>query len=188
MANVNPPDQGTRWQETDATATGTGWRPAAAGPPLRDHDFSLDQDQRPSEGPAVIQPQPPGPGALRGEARGIQIRTEPDEQEIPKQIWTFRINRFDSAGNALPPIPVEMRAQHFDGAISEGDWVEVSGRWEPGQLLIVSEILNLTTNSRVGARKESHLIGFIVLGVVITIMVLIVAAGVFLALSSQHHF
>lgn len=81
-----------------------------------------------------------------------------------------------------------MRAQHFDGAISEGDWVEVSGRWEPGELLVVSEILNLTTNSRVGARKESHVIGFIILGVVITIMILIVVAGIFLALSWQHRF
>ncbi len=88
-----------------------------------------------------------------GEVRGFQSRTESLGPQYPtKTIWTFRVERFDAAGNRLPPVPVEMRSKSFDGFINEGDQVEISARWREGQIAKPRKLRNLTTGAIVKAR------------------------------------
>ncbi|MBE3201633.1 MULTISPECIES: hypothetical protein [Parafrankia] len=67
-------------------------------------------------------------------------------------VWAFRIERYDSAGNRLPPVAVEMRARGFEGSLSEGDEVRVAGSWKDGTIR-AERIENLTTNSLVRKRR-----------------------------------
>src|SRR5262245_37349608 len=67
---------------------------------------------------------------ISGDVRGFQTRTESRGPQHPQYIvWTFRVERFDSDGNQLPPVPVEMRSKSFQGFINEGDRVGISARW-----------------------------------------------------------
>jgi len=59
----------------------------------------------------------------------------------------FRIDRYDRAGNRLSPVAVEMQARRA-GRVTDGDEVEVSGRWSRGTLR-ADRIRNLTTASDV---------------------------------------
>ncbi|MGY1636022.1 hypothetical protein ACI78V_05120 [Geodermatophilus sp. SYSU D00742] len=68
-------------------------------------------------------------------------------------VWTFRVERYDSAGNRLPPTPVLMRGFSFNGALHDGDLVQVDAGGRPGETLEVDEVRNLTTNVVVRARK-----------------------------------
>jgi len=91
--------------------------------------------------------------SIVGEVRGFQSRTEsPGPQYPTKIIWTFRVERFDTAGNRLPPVPVEMRSKSFKGFINEGDRVEVPGKWREGQIARPKTLRNLTTGAIVKAR------------------------------------
>ncbi|MGW6838824.1 hypothetical protein ACWGCI_36220 [Streptomyces sp. NPDC054949] len=65
-----------------------------------------------------------------------------------EEVWHFRLTRHDAAGNALQPIPVEMRGLSFSGSVSNGDEVRLSGRWRDGTLS-TNEFRNLTTHARV---------------------------------------
>lgn len=83
-----------------------------------------------------------------GEVRDFHERRE-TEANNTWIIWTFRIARYDRSGNQLQPIPVEMKGMKFEGAISEGDWVEVPGIWKTGTIVNPRWLTNLTTGSRV---------------------------------------
>ncbi|MFE1411238.1 hypothetical protein ACFW6F_10600 [Streptomyces sp. NPDC058746] len=65
-----------------------------------------------------------------------------------EEVWHFRLTRHDADGNSLQPIPVEMRALSFSGSVSNGDEVQLAGRWRDGTLR-VDELSNLTTHARV---------------------------------------
>ncbi|MFI8344799.1 hypothetical protein ACIF8W_32700 [Streptomyces sp. NPDC085639] len=65
-----------------------------------------------------------------------------------EDVWHFRLTRHDEDGNALQPVPIEMRALSFSGSVSNGDQVRLSGRWRDGTLR-VDELRNLTTQARV---------------------------------------
>jgi hypothetical protein len=92
--------------------------------------------------------------AITGEARGFQSRTESRGPQSPAEIvWTFRVERYDTDGNRLPPVPVEMRSDSFEGFINEGDVVAVPGRWREGQILHATTLRNITTGALVTARS-----------------------------------
>lgn len=78
-----------------------------------------------------------------GVARSVDVRTDQDN----KQKLTFRVDRYDPAGNRLPPVAVQLNYQR-GGLVTDGDEVEVVGRWSRGTL-IASRIVNLTTGSEV---------------------------------------
>lgn len=88
---------------------------------------------------------------LIGEVRSFQPYQE-SGSKANIQIWTFKLERFDADGNALSPVPVEMRARSFAGFINEGDRVEIFKRMKPGRLVRPKRLYNLTTNSEVYAR------------------------------------
>ncbi len=81
---------------------------------------------------------------VRGIARGVDLRTDLSQQQ---EKLIFRVDRYDVAGNRLTPVPVEMR-RYRGGLVTDGDEVEVVGRWSRGTLR-ASRITNLTTDSEV---------------------------------------
>jgi PASTA domain len=81
---------------------------------------------------------------VRGIARGVNIRADIAQEQ---EKLTFRIDRYDVGGNRLTPVPVEMR-RYRGGIVTDGDEVEVTGRWSRGTLR-ATRIRNLTTSSEV---------------------------------------
>lgn len=80
---------------------------------------------------------------VRGIARSVDIRTDQQQQEK----LTFRVDRYDAAGNRLSPVSVEMR-RHRGGLVTDGDEVEVVGKWSRGTMR-ATRIRNVTTSSEV---------------------------------------
>ena len=87
----------------------------------------------------------------------MQQRTETDARDGAQAgatlILTFRLERFDNDGNRLQPIPIEMRGRSFEGALADGDWVEVSGGWRDGTLR-AKRVQDLTTGAVIRARSK----------------------------------
>jgi hypothetical protein len=147
----------------DMSATSTGFDfvaeefPPAAGPVAP-----------PPAGPPYAAP-PPSPAAGRwrgsrargglergratvvGQVRGLQSRSEYYGEHSGANLLVFRIERYDEAGNRLRPVPVQLRAIGFDGALGEGDEVEVTGRWKDGTLH-TDRVHNLTTGASVSGK------------------------------------
>lgn len=117
----------------------------------------------------------PTTGGIVGEVRGLQQRSEDRDQSV----WDFRIERFDAVGNRLPPVPVQMRSSSFAGGINDGDRVEVSGRWAPGETLRPRRLRNLTTGALVGSRYGSGV------GLVVAIVVAAAFGAFFIWLAVQ---
>ncbi|MFI8105471.1 hypothetical protein [Streptomyces sp. NPDC086023] len=99
-----------------------------------------------------------------------------------EEVWHFRLARHDADGNALRPIPVEMRALSFSGSVSNGDQVQVAGRWKDGTLR-ADELQNLTTQARVhnkayrGQMMAARvIIALIAVGILIGIVSLVISA------------
>jgi len=140
-----------RRQQLDAQAVsqhrksklrGRGWRPA--GPEADEH--------------VSTETMPVGTGGgIVGVARAVQQRAEQSSLgNRSMTIWTFRVERYDAEGHALPPIPVEMRGANFKGVVTEGDWVEVGRKWSPGRVVHTRSVRNLTTG---GELRRTGLLG-----------------------------
>jgi hypothetical protein len=112
-------------------------------------------------------PAPSTPGAIVGQVSNLQHRSDPDSLVTRGQMmnWTFRIERANGSGGALPPVPVTMRAPRIEGAVVNGDVVEVPGPWRPGETLRPKKIKNVTTNTFVVAKHGQRrlMIGVIAL-------------------------
>jgi hypothetical protein len=111
----------------------------------------------------------------RGRVAGFQSRFE----AANVLVWNFRLERTDAAGVALNPIAVEMRGFGFEGAIANGDIVEIRGTHETGKTLRVSAVQNLTSQVPVTARKADSTRG--VLSNIIRLIVFLIVFLIFLA-------
>lgn len=93
---------------------------------------------------------------IRGEARAVQQRSV--GSQTPMEILTFRVERYDSAGNRLTPVPVELGGGlqwgggRISGQVSDGDKVEVHGQWRGGNLR-AEKIINRSTGAHVEGRS-----------------------------------
>jgi hypothetical protein len=168
----------------DATSAGFFMPPAQPVTPAPAAASTPPSSRR--EPPPRDRPSGPAPEARRGSAkvegqiRGIQQRTERTGDSSSQTIWTFRLERYDAAGDRMPPIAVQMRGLSFDGSLSEGDEVRVTGRWRDGTLHS-DNVENLTTRATV--RKKSYtgkIVAFIAL-----VMVLVVAAVIFVRVADN---
>ena len=83
-----------------------------------------------------------------GEVRDFRERRE-TEGQYNWIIWNFRVERYDASGNQMQPVPVEIKGMKFEGAVSEGDWVELPGEWKPGEVASPKKFTNLTTGAMV---------------------------------------
>lgn len=111
----------------------------------------------------------------------MQARSEQDPLTSQRQftVVTFRVERYDQAGNRLAPLAVQMRGQTFEGVVSEGDWVEVAGGKVRDGTLHVDQVRNLTTNVVVRAKGADRGAAY---WIVVGVMVLIVAGVVLVAI------
>jgi hypothetical protein len=122
-------------------------------------------------------------GTVVGEARSFQVRVEPDLLDRQRQwmVWTFRLERFDNAGNRLNPVLVQMRGLRFEGGISDGDWVAVGGAASADGIIHVDGVRNLTTGALVQATGDNRPVWLWVLfGVLLAIVLVIFLASVVL--------
>ncbi|WP_115975597.1 hypothetical protein [Streptomyces sp. 3212.3] len=120
-----------------------------------------------------------------GQARGIQQRSESYGENGARSVLTFRIERYDRAGNRLRPVPVQMRTLGFDGSLSEGDEVSVTGQWKHGTLH-TSRMHNLTTGaSIVGKSFKKAILIFLAVAIVMAVVFLVVALRMFHAFQDQ---
>jgi FHA domain-containing protein len=171
-------------QAAGPVAGGEGWRWWA------DEQASVPSPARPGAGPVPVAargPEPavtprrwPGPAAPRwrqgratveGQVRGLQHRNEVYGQDSAKTVLTFRLERYDAAGNRLPPVPVQLRALAVEGVLSDNDTARVTGRWKDGTLHC-EQVENLTTHSTVKARSYRA-------AVVVAVIVLVLMVGGF---------
>jgi hypothetical protein len=123
-----------------------GWQPTGGA----DQDPGAGAVQRPSSS----DPQSSagkGLDAIEGYARGFQTWQEPRGQGFATIVRTFRLDRYDSAGNRMQAVPVEMRGISFTGSINEGDKVIVYDKWIEGQTVQAKQVYNLTHQSMVEA-------------------------------------
>jgi hypothetical protein len=124
-----------RRQKSAVPLRGAGWLPETG-------DIAADP---PSQGAPQAEA-----GRIVGVARAVNQRFEQSVLHRQNQltVWTFRVERHDDEGRALPPVPVEIRGLNFKGVVSEGDWVDVGRSWRPGTVLHAKNVRNLTTGDR----------------------------------------
>jgi hypothetical protein len=135
-----------------ASPGGVGWEPGtSSGTPISSRKPSWSSNYH-----------------VTGEARQVQQRGDVGNETV----WTFRIQRYDAAGNRLQPVPVEMRGMRFKGSIGEGDIVQLPGRWQPGSIACPHRVKNLSTGCTVkaGTPLSVKIVQVIVLLIVLLIV------------------
>lgn len=102
------------------------------------------------------------------------------EQSIGGSRRSFWLQR-DQAGEALPPVPVEMRGYPFSGSIANGDIVEVKARrWRPGRVVKVKRAYNHTLDIPV---RAGNTVGNILASPFLIIVIIIIVVLVAIAMS-----
>lgn len=134
---------------------------------------------------------------ILGTARDVQKRPSgPDSEE---EVWTFRVERYESTGEAHTVVPVELRGNSITGDLSDGDVVEVSGPWDD-RTLFADSVVNHSAGTRGRRRRNSFEVTSgnrrraltsrpVRIGLVLAAIVMIVATSVLLirGLGSSDH-
>lgn len=134
---------------------------------------------------------------ILGTARDVQKRPSgPDSEE---EVWTFRVERYESTGEAHTVVPVELRGNSITGDLSDGDVVEVSGPWDD-RTLFADSVVNHSVGTRRRRRRNSFEVTSgnrrraltsrpVRIGLVLAAIVMIVATSVLLirGLGSSDH-
>jgi hypothetical protein len=129
--------------------------------------------RKPQASPMPHPPKPGPHGLITGVARGVQLRSRSMAQGST-DILTFRIEQFDASGNRVESIPVEVKGL-IKGILTEGDTVEIAGKWRSGTTLRPRRIRNRTTGGTVEVSRGclKALILFIVMAVVVVLAVVV---------------
>jgi serine/threonine protein kinase len=77
---------------------------------------------------------------ILGTAQGVQ--KQPSGPDSDEEVWTFRVERYESTGEAHTVVPVELRGNSITGELSDGDVVEVSGPWDDRTLFADSVVIH----------------------------------------------
>jgi hypothetical protein len=115
-----------------------------------DHDGGW----HPSAGPDL---KPSSAEMVEGIARSVQRRQDAPSgwSSYQSQVLTLRIERYDSSGNRLQPVPVELRGTEIRGTVVDGDIVQVRGKVIAGAILSVKKLDNRTSGTVVVAHTTS---------------------------------
>lgn len=89
---------------------------------------------------------------ILGTAQGVQ--KHPSGPDGDEEVWTFRVERYESTGEAHTVVPVELRGNSITGELSDGDVVEVSGFWD-NRTLFADSAVNHSTGTRGRRRRTS---------------------------------
>ncbi|QQC92032.1 zinc ribbon domain-containing protein [Streptomyces alfalfae] len=127
------------------------WPDRPSAPPPRAAHVAHAAHAAPGGTRAQPSPLPGGGAMVEGQVRALTSRTERQGESDHSTVWTFRVERYDEAGDRISLIPVEMRGYRFEGAIHDGDWVRAGGR-RKGGTLHVNRLENLTTGASVRAK------------------------------------
>jgi hypothetical protein len=99
-------------------------------------------------------------GAAVGSATSGVVTGMQQRQEVFGRtyftVWSFRLERTDSAGHPMTPIPVEMRGRRFKGSVNNGDLVDVRHRPPSGKLVQTRRVRNLTLGTDVRTKGRRH--------------------------------
>ncbi|AIY46693.1 serine/threonine-protein kinase [Mycolicibacterium fortuitum] len=89
---------------------------------------------------------------ILGTARDVtKTPSGPDSDE---EVWTFRVERYESTGEAHTAVPVELRGNSITGELSDGDVVEVSGPWDD-RTLFADSVVNHSAGTRRRRRRDT---------------------------------
>lgn len=114
-----------------------------------------------------------------GEVRDFRERRE-TEGQYTWTIWNFRVERYDDSGNQMQPVPVEIKGMKFEGAVSEGDWVELPGDWKPGEVASPKKFTNLTTGAEItGSVPVGTKIGMTCGWIIFIVFIAVVIAAIY---------
>ena len=102
-----------------------------------------------------------------GRASGFQTRVGSNVT-----IWNFRVESFDSQGNLVARVAVELRGVKIFGAIRDGDDIEVWGNRRAGLTLMAKRIYNITTDETISTGSFNSTAGTI--GMIVFILFFIV--------------
>lgn len=89
---------------------------------------------------------------ILGTARDVQ--KTPSGPDGGEEVWTFRVERYESTGEAHTVVPVELRGNSITGELSDGDVVEVSGPWDD-QTLFADSVVNHSAGTRRRRRRDT---------------------------------
>lgn len=89
---------------------------------------------------------------ILGTARGVQ--KTPAGSDGEEEVWTFRVERYESTGEAHTVVPVELRGNSITGELLDGDVVEVSGPWDD-RTLFADSVINHSAGTRGRRRRDS---------------------------------
>jgi hypothetical protein len=165
--------------QSASPGNGAGWSPGPA-PSSTQPDADDDHLSGPPELGQDV------PREVVGLARGVQTRSEQLGESHHETVWTFRVERYDEAGNRELLVPVEMRGLRFEGSIADGDWVRVRGRRRDGTLR-ASELENLTTGATVRAKGLPTAVK-VIAGVVFLIVAIIFVVVVVEIINAERSF
>ncbi|OKH84540.1 membrane protein [Mycobacterium sp. ST-F2] len=145
--------------------------PPDAGP--RTAPWELPDDPKPSSSPETKRLEML---TIMGTAQGVQKL--PSGSEGDDEVWTFRVERYESTGDAHTAVPVELRGASITGQLSDGDVVEVSGYWD-GRTLFVDSVINHSTSTRrrrgvVTSRPVRIVLALTVIAVIVAASILLV--------------
>ncbi|MBN3508307.1 serine/threonine-protein kinase [Mycolicibacterium nivoides] len=134
---------------------------------------------------------------ILGTAQGVQKR--PSGHDGEEAVWTFRVERYESTGEAHTVVPVELRGNSITGELSDGDVVEVSGPWDD-RTLFADSVVNHSAGTRgrrrrnssevrSGSRRRALTSGPVRIVLVLAVIAMIVAMSVLLirGLGSSSH-
>jgi hypothetical protein len=155
-ANPTNLDQSEEWGDGRPADQSPHQSAPATDPPREQRGFP---SSNPTFGSVPRDSYPPqatqraGSAVVQGTARAVQQRTV--GTQASREILSFRVEHYDSMGNRLDPLPVELRGgpgERIVGQLNENDQVEVRGTWRSGSLR-AETIINLSTGAVVQARS-----------------------------------
>lgn len=138
--NVSTAPQPVQEQDPQPTSRGAGVHTA----PLEFPDALVPSSSPETKRLAML--------TILGTARNVQKRTPGPGSE--EEVWTFRVERYESTGQAHTVVPVELRGNSVTGELSDGDVVEVSGFWDD-RTLFADSVVNHSTGTRRRRRRSS---------------------------------
>ncbi len=86
-----------------------------------------------------------------GTARAVQ--KQPAGPGNDEEVWSLRVERYDSTGKAHTVVPVQLRGSSITGQLSDGDVVEVDGFWDD-RTLFADSVVNHSAGTRRPAKTR----------------------------------
>ena len=110
--------------------------------------FSTAEDRSPSPPPSTRRLDKM---TVLGTARAVH--KQPAGPGNDEEVWSLRVERYDSTGKAHTVVPVQLRGSSITGQLSDGDVVEVDGFWDD-RTLFAESVVNHSAGTRRPAKTR----------------------------------